>query len=178
MGRIPYHCSGLVSVLWLVFLLFAQCHAFVLPSTMTRMHRGADQPSPFRDNVMVAASVSTSIPSQAECEDLGIREWPSQVKQGSWTETADADQTLTRYVLEGEGTLAVADNEDASKQSYTLTPGILVTVTGPAALSWQVKSTTSDMILLTPSYEEGGLLLAVAGFLLLLLGALFALPSL
>ena len=127
---------------------------------------------------LAATTVNTSTPSQAECEALGIREWPQQVKKGSWSETAPPNTELIRYILEGQGTLVVTDddgNDDTSsfaKQQMTVQPGTLITVSGPARLTWQ--ASTADMIILTPSYEQGGLLVAVGIGLLVLLPALLA----
>lgn len=117
-----------------------------------------------------AAVVSSSTPSQAECEAMGIREWPQQVKSKRWTEQAQEGTELTRYILEGQGTLVV----DSSTKE-TLVPGKLITVSGPALLEWQASS--ADMILLTPGYEQGGVLLAVGGGLVLLVIALIVATS-
>lgn len=45
-------------------------------------------------------------------------------------------------------------------------PGTLVEVDGEASLFWEVDSENEGMIVLTPSYEEGGKLVLVGGFLL------------
>ena len=45
-------------------------------------------------------------------------------------------------------------------------PGTLVEVDGEAKLLWEVDDANEGMIVLTPSYEEGGKLLLVGGFLL------------
>ena len=119
---------------------------------------------------LAAATVSSSTPSQAECEAMGIREWPQQVKSKSWTEQAQEGTELTRYILEGQGTLVV----DRSTKE-TLAPGKLITVSGPATLEWQ--ATSADMIVLTPGYEQGGLLLAVGGGLVILVIALIVATS-
>ena len=44
-------------------------------------------------------------------------------------------------------------------------PGTLIEVDGEANLTWEVDSKDEGMIVLTPSYEEGGKLLVVGGFL-------------
>jgi hypothetical protein len=99
---------------------------------------------------------------------MGIRDWPQQSKQGQWSESCAEGQTLTRYILDGEGTVLI--NDEGSPQ--TVGPGTLVEVEGPSNLSWQ--SATPEMIILTPGFEEGGKLLAVAGVLVLVCGALLA----
>lgn len=125
---------------------------------------------------------------------MGVREWPQQVKKGTWTETLSSnDSLLVRYVLEGQGSVDIVvasssgdDTDDDGSATTTTTttttttravqPGTLLQVTGPATLQWQ--ATTADMIVLTPGYEQGGLLLAVGGGLVALLaGVIFATSS-
>ena len=123
----------------------------------------------------LAVTVTTSTPSQEECEALGVREWPQQIKKGGWTEEAAPDVELVRYILEGKGTLVVTDDDTTNQKQQSLQPGTMVTVTGPATLKWQ--ASTKDMILLTPSYEQGGLLVVVGGGLVVLMAALIAATS-
>ena len=101
---------------------------------------------------------------------MGVREWPQQVKKGSWTETAAPDAELVRYVLEGKGSLAIVDENGGPPTKKSVQPGTLISVTGPATLEWEASSV--DMILLTPGYEQGGLLVAVGGGLIILMAAL------
>lgn len=143
------------------------------------------------DNVIVTT------PSQIECESMGVREWPQRIKgRGTSTETAKPGTELVRYILEGEGSLVVdtmegndhnnSDDEitqrttttksnKRKKQSQAVSriivrPGNLIRITGPATLTWEVSSV--DMIILTPGYEQGGLLLVVAGGLIALVTTL------
>jgi hypothetical protein len=50
-------------------------------------------------------------------------------------------------------------------------PGALLEVSGPASLVWEAKS---EMIVLTPGFEEGGKLIGVALALVVMCGALVA----
>jgi quercetin dioxygenase-like cupin family protein len=71
-----------------------------------------------------------------------------------------------RYVLDGKGTVTIDDD-----QQQNVGPGSLVEVSGPAALVWE---TSSEMLVLTPGFEEGGKLIAVALVLVVLCGSLIA----
>eukprot|EP00525_Craspedostauros_australis_P007288 CAMPEP_0198124484 /NCGR_PEP_ID=MMETSP1442-20131203/39989_1 /TAXON_ID= /ORGANISM="Craspedostauros australis, Strain CCMP3328" /LENGTH=140 /DNA_ID=CAMNT_0043783883 /DNA_START=138 /DNA_END=560 /DNA_ORIENTATION=- len=104
-------------------------------------------------------------PSPDDAADMGMREWPQQVQSGTWQESCADGDVLTRYVLDGTGTLRV-DGEAAQ----TVAPGTLVEVTDAAQLVWEASS--DEMILLTPSFEEGGKLIFVALGLLVLSVAL------
>lgn len=156
---------------------------------------------------VLTAQISTSSPSQVEAENLGIREWPQQVKRGRWSEegrylhvrtakrrftlerhlnprdfvsdlftvfAAKNGQTLSRYILEGEGIVFIADDK-ARKETKKLRVGTLLEVKGPALLEWE--ATSPELIVLTPGFEEGGKFLAVAGSLIALTAALVATGS-
>jgi len=112
-------------------------------------------------------SIQSSTPSQEEAVQLGIREWPQQVKTGEWRESTKgtSSEPLARYVLEGKGRITVGSGE-----SVFVGPGTLVTLANEDDIRWKV--TTPDMIVLTPGYEEGGKLVAVAAALIALVGAL------
>lgn len=118
------------------------------------------------------ATVEFKTPSQEEAESMGIREWPQQAKsKGSFVESSKEGQTLVRYVLDGQGSVKIQDNEDQS-QTISMQPGSLLEVTGEATLSWDV--TTNEMILLTPGFEQVGKFAGVVVALVVLLGALVA----
>jgi hypothetical protein len=75
---------------------------------------------------------------------------------------------LTRYILEGKGSVRVKSSSSSS--DIPVRPGTLVRITNEDVISWTVS--TRDMIILTPGYEEGGKLAAVAAVLVALLGAI------
>jgi hypothetical protein len=75
-------------------------------------------------------------------------------------------------VLDGTGTVEIVTNNDSITKSSTIGPGALIEVTGEAKLSWE--SSSSEMILLTPGFEEGGKLLGVAALMVIVCGALIA----
>eukprot|EP00977_Amphora_coffeiformis_P028128 scaffold34700_cov256-Amphora_coffeaeformis.AAC.4 len=152
----------------LVLVQVSVLSAFAPPPTTSRSNNNSNS----RRRRLAATTalfgrsvISRSTPSQAECESLGIREWPQQVKKrGPWTETAAVDTELVRYILQGEGSLVIVDDDGKPTR---VQPGTLLRITGPATLQWDVSSV--DMILLTPGYEQGGLLLGVAGVSLLVI---------
>ena len=113
---------------------------------------------------LFATTVKISTPSPDDAADMGIRDWPQQLKKaGSWSETVDEDQTLVRYVLDGTGAVNVVD-ENGQDEKTAVGPGSLVEVTGQATLEWQGKE---DMIILTPGYEQPGMLIGAAALLLI-----------
>jgi quercetin dioxygenase-like cupin family protein len=71
-----------------------------------------------------------------------------------------------RYVLDGKGTVTINDD-----QRKNVGPGSLLEVSGPASLVWEA---SSEMIVLTPGFEEGGKLIGVALALVVMCGALIA----
>lgn len=101
---------------------------------------------------------------------MGARDWPQQFKKSAWSETVADDKTVTRYILSGQGTVSSAD---ANVQNRRIGPGSLVEITGPANVEWSVND-GEEMIVLTPGYEEAGLLLGVAGAFVVLCGVLVA----
>ena len=101
---------------------------------------------------------------------MGARDWPQQFKNSAWSETVADDKTVTRYILSGQGTVSSAD---ANVQNRRIGPGSLVEITGPANVEWSVND-GEEMIVLTPGYEEAGLLLGVAGAFVVLCGVLVA----
>mmetsp|Transcript_5116 Transcript_5116/g.6607 ORF Transcript_5116/g.6607 Transcript_5116/m.6607 type:complete len:181 (+) Transcript_5116:58-600(+) len=127
-----------------------------------------------------AVSTSLTVPSQEESVKLGIREWPQQTKsQQSWDENVKENDTLTRYILQGEGDLTIITtsvNKEVEKpEKSKFKPGLLIEVNGPATLQW-VKAMRSDedVIILTPGYEQGGLLIGFLFGSIILCGALIA----
>ena len=129
-----------------------------------------------------AVQVNTRNPNQEEAVELGIREWPQQTKRGCWTESIegnDATATLIRYVLDGKGTLEIMPtNTDDSPKSKTevlkVGPGTMVEITGgPASLLWKTTPLESEMVVLTPGFEQLGQLVGVAGGLVVLCIVLF-----
>eukprot|EP00536_Pseudo-nitzschia_multiseries_P001448 jgi/Psemu1/283022/fgenesh1_pg.18_\ len=121
--------------------------------------------------------ITITVPSQTECETLGIREWPQQSKTGSWTETVASGTGLVRYVLEGSGSVRIAG---AQQQAVRVGPGTLVEIEiedndndESSLVEWSSDS-GKEMILLTPGFEEGGVFLGVLAGILVLFGALLS----
>jgi hypothetical protein len=123
----------------------------------------------------LTASVDISTPSPEEAANLGVRDWPQQLKKGAWTEQVGGGQTVVRYVLDGTGIVETTTSDETGtdkKQRTSVGPGSLMEVAGEASLSWEASS--GEMIILTPGYEEGGKLLGVAVAMVVLCGALVA----
>lgn len=157
MSRYPNPARPLLGVLFL-FLTTVQIVSGFSPQIVSR-----------RSSTKLFATVSVRTPSQEEAEGLGIREWPQQAKsKGAFQEVCQ--DTLVRYVLDGQGSVQVTDGEE-SKQ-VAMAPGSLLEVSGEATLDWVVAS--DEMIILTPGFEQGGLFAGVTLAVVVLLGALIA----
>ena len=102
---------------------------------------------------------------------MGIRDWPQQFHDKTWVDTVPEGSIATRYVLDGKGRITIdyTDNTNTGElkrlTNQRVYPGTLIEVDGEANLTWEVDSKDEGMIVLTPSYEEGGKLLVVGGFL-------------
>jgi hypothetical protein len=119
--------------------------------------------------------IGVSVPSQAKCETLGVREWPQQSKKGAWNEKVDPDTFLVRYVLEGTGSLVFRVEGDGDKISVK--PGTLVEIkagTPAVQLEWECDSNCPEVILLTPGFEEGNVFLGAIVGIVVLFGALLS----
>jgi len=128
----------------------------------------------------ISTQVEISTPSQSKCETLGIREWPQQRKKGSWTEySSDEDFSLVRYVLEGTGMLNIITNNNNQKDTTTkkeiiIKPGTLIEIDGKAELKWICDDNCQEMIVLTPTFEEGNIFVGVIGGIIILFGLLLS----
>jgi hypothetical protein len=124
--------------------------------------------------------IGVSVPSQAKCETLGVREWPQQSKKGSWNEKVDPETSLVRYVLEGTGSLKFrveGDGNVGDSDKISVKPGTLIELEpGMTAvqLEWECASNCPEMILLTPGFEEGNVFLGVIAGIVVLFGALLS----
>ncbi|KAL7539148.1 hypothetical protein ACHAXR_010700 [Thalassiosira sp. AJA248-18] len=115
--------------------------------------------------------VEITFPTPDEAASMGIRDWPQQFHSTSWTDTVPEGSIVTRYVLDGKGRVTIDYYDDVRGEvrrmkNQRVYPGTLVEVDGEASLFWEVDSENEGMIVLTPSYEEGGKLVLVGGFLL------------
>lgn len=117
------------------------------------------------------ADIRVSQPTPQTAAEAGIREWPQQTKSGQWQEFCEEGEMISRYVLEGFGHLDIRE-EDGNTKPFSIRPGTLIEVSGQASLTWE--TSTKEMIILTPSFEEGCLFAAVAFAALVLFGSLVA----
>jgi hypothetical protein len=77
--------SAIILSVLLVANLVAASSAFLLSKP-----RGSFAASYRRHRLEpLCASVEVTNPSQEEATELGIREWPQQLKKGSWTEDGE-----------------------------------------------------------------------------------------
>jgi hypothetical protein len=167
--------TNILALLVLLQLMVIRSYSFVSPAAVRKKQSSATLKigrftSRQHDNLSALwmSSYKLSTPSQDESVALGIREWPQQVKSGSWSENVRKSETLTRYVLEGTGIVIIITEYD--RKTINISTGSLLEVTGPTSLEW--KAGTAEMIILTPGYEEGGKFVFVAAMLFLLTGAL------
>jgi hypothetical protein len=122
------------------------------------------------------AAVEISFPTPAMATKLGIRDWPQQFHSSDWTESIIEGGIATRYILDGYGRLSITyyNNNDPGGQTQTMNnvrvyPGTLIEVNGEAILQWTVDDDDAKgggMIVLTPTYEEGGKLAFVGAALM------------
>lgn len=122
--------------------------------------------------------VEVKVPPEADWVRVrGAREWPQQLKTGSWSERVDSGTLVTRYVLDGTGSLGVTlytesgQSKNEEPDYHQLVKGSLVEAMGPATLEWQVDD---QMLMLTPGYEQGNLFAAVAALFIVLCGVLIS----
>ena len=131
-------------------------------------------------NIASEPAVEITFPTPTEAISLGIQQWPQQFHSTNWNESINEGQIATRYILSGSGRLSISyyNNDDPggdiqSRNNVRIYPGTLIEVNGEAILQWSVDDKKEGMIVLTPTYEEGGKLLVVAaGMVLFCLGLL------
>ena len=169
MNKMTSNCIFFLALIALAFCI-AKVDSFVLISTnlASRQIKAKD----VLDSItqLDAANMDISTPTPDEAAEMGARDWPQQFKNSNWSETVADDKTVTRYILSGQGSVSSAD---ANIQKRRIGPGTLVEITGPANVDWSVDA-GDEIIVLTPGYEEAGLLLGVAGAFVVLCGVLVA----
>ena len=107
--------------------------------------------------------IEIEVLSPEKAAEMGIREWPALgQKSGVWRE--NVSKGTVRYILDGKGSVAVVDVNSASS-AQKVNPGCLINVMEDGELEW--KSFSDDMTILSPSFEDGPLLAAVAGILII-----------
>ena len=113
----------------------------------------------------VVLGFTLSSPSQAECEVLGIRDWPSQARSTAYEESCA--EGAMRYVLEGSG--AVTCGEDVMTRT-PVGPNSLVRVTSDDTLQWSLDDGTDKLVVLTPEYQGPPLAIVAGIFAVLCVG--------
>jgi hypothetical protein len=164
--------QGSMSRLTIFYVLLLPCIASAFTSNKHPVPQFASSRKAYQPTTLFMTDVSVTTPSPDAAADMGIRDWPQQLKKGSWTDASGPGQMLVRYVLDGTGTVEIVTIHDSITKLSTVGPGTLIEVTGEAKLSWEASS--SEMILLTPGFEEGGKLLGVAALMVIVCGALIA----
>ena len=112
-----------------------------------RMQEGASRP------------ITLTQPTQAECEQMGVRDWPDTVVKVYKEE--EVAKGAIRYVLEGTGTVNLPDGE-----SVPVGVGSLVKVTAEDGVALRWVPDDGEMLLLTPEYQGPPLLVTAGGFVL------------
>ena len=105
-------------------------------------------------------------PTQAQNEEMGVRDWPSTVVRGSLDD--ECDEGAMRYVLEGTGQI------NCARESVQVQPNTLVRVSKAATLQWLADE--GELVILSPEYK-GPPLLPIAGALFLTFAALIVVSS-
>eukprot|EP00984_Skeletonema_dohrnii_P005004 scaffold1769_cov132-Skeletonema_dohrnii-CCMP3373.AAC.21 len=154
----------------------SKCPTF---SKTKRVHNKLSPLSPLSATSSTNNVVEITFPTPEEAASMGIRDWPQQFHDKSWDESIPEGQIATRYVLSGKGRVTIDyyenENMDVRKRKKErVYPGTLIEVDGEANLFWEVDDVREGIIVLTPSYEEGGKLLLVAGALVVFCAGLIA----
>eukprot|EP00566_Odontella_aurita_P022405 CAMPEP_0113551314 /NCGR_PEP_ID=MMETSP0015_2-20120614/14458_1 /TAXON_ID=2838 /ORGANISM="Odontella" /LENGTH=139 /DNA_ID=CAMNT_0000452197 /DNA_START=192 /DNA_END=608 /DNA_ORIENTATION=- /assembly_acc=CAM_ASM_000160 len=84
--------------------------------------------------VLCQSRVEVKSPTPDEAAEMGTRDWPQQLKRGSWSENIGGGKSAVRYVLDGTGT--VESFSDDGQLKSQVGPGSLVEATGPIVLEW------------------------------------------
>eukprot|EP00547_Thalassionema_nitzschioides_P001680 CAMPEP_0194212440 /NCGR_PEP_ID=MMETSP0156-20130528/12321_1 /TAXON_ID=33649 /ORGANISM="Thalassionema nitzschioides, Strain L26-B" /LENGTH=170 /DNA_ID=CAMNT_0038940265 /DNA_START=78 /DNA_END=590 /DNA_ORIENTATION=+ len=148
----------------ITFIFFLRLTEGFSPTFIFPLHDETLQIATKRRSVAYFA-VKISMPSSEEAAEMGIREWPQQLKSGSWNEEISDGQEIVRYILDGIGNVEIKEKDGVSTVN-SIGPGSLLEVSDEAKLIW--RSNSDDMIILTPGYEQTGLFLGVALALVLL----------
>ena len=151
-------------------------------TTKTREHNQVIAVAPLSATNNNNNVVEITFPTPEEAASMGIRDWPQQFHDKDWAESITEGQIATRYVLSGKGRVTIdyydGDNLDIRQRTnQRIYAGTLVEVDGEAELFWEVDDdggASNGIIVLTPSYEEGGKLLLVAGALVVFCAGLIA----
>eukprot|EP00985_Skeletonema_marinoi_P008259 scaffold3701_cov77-Skeletonema_marinoi.AAC.4 len=155
----------------------SKCRTF---SKTKRVHNKLSTPTPLSLSSSTNNNVvEITFPTPEEAASMGIRDWPQQFHDKSWDESIPEGQIATRYVLSGKGRVTIDyyedDNVARQRKNQRVYPGTLIEVDGEANLFWEVDDNGKEgIIVLTPSYEEGGKLLLVAGALVVFCAGLIA----
>lgn len=78
---------------------------------------------------LAATSVDISQPSPDQAAEMGVRDWPQQLKKGKWSEQVPEGQTKIRYILDGTGSLSVNGGG-----TINVGPGTLIEISGDASI--------------------------------------------
>merc|ERR1711865_1206615 len=80
---------------------------------------------------MVPKRYNVSVPSQAACAQLGMRDWPQQTKKGTWTEAVPSEYSealLARYIVDGTGTVTITEQHGAEEATAPAVSSTTVSV--------------------------------------------------
>eukprot|EP00548_Thalassiothrix_antarctica_P008882 CAMPEP_0194132408 /NCGR_PEP_ID=MMETSP0152-20130528/2893_1 /TAXON_ID=1049557 /ORGANISM="Thalassiothrix antarctica, Strain L6-D1" /LENGTH=164 /DNA_ID=CAMNT_0038827461 /DNA_START=15 /DNA_END=509 /DNA_ORIENTATION=+ len=138
-----------------VMIILSLC----LADGFSPLHRNCGSPIQGKMGYTTQFAVKISTPSPDAAAEMGIRDWPQQLKSGTWSEKVEEGQEKVRYILDGTGKVEITENDGTSK-TESVGPGSLLEISDEVALDW--KSDSDEMIILTPGYEETGIFIGVA----------------
>ena len=151
-------------------LLASSAASFMVPNELSTRtsplditpRRNRPQPvSLLEDNLVSDGVLLQTQPTQAECEAMGVRDWPSTIVRAPYLQE-ECKAGALRYVLEGTGSV------DYNGKSIDVAPNSLIKVPideDGASLRWVPDE--GEMVLLTPEYQGPSLLATAGSFLLL-----------
>ncbi|KAJ1457583.1 hypothetical protein M885DRAFT_515190 [Pelagophyceae sp. CCMP2097] len=115
-------------------------------------------------------SIRVSNLSPQVAMEKGVRDWPFTTRgPGVFEEMVEAG--TVRYVLEGEATVeySVFAGGNSADAPLAVSPGSLVEVDKECNLRW---TAAQDLVVLTPTFEQGGLYFAGLAAVVVVFGAL------
>jgi hypothetical protein len=123
----------------------------------------AGRPLQRRSGLLLAA-LSSSMPTQAQLEEMGVRDWPQTSQQGPFEDECAAG--ARRYVLEGSGSVRARTGLEpaADDEVLPISVGAMLEVSDACTLSWLPDEGCKEIVILTPEYKGPPLALVAGGF--------------
>ncbi|KAL7535535.1 hypothetical protein ACHAXR_006554 [Thalassiosira sp. AJA248-18] len=152
-------CSSFLGA-YIVFVLLVHSGAFAPPL-----------PSPTRTSLRLLATKEplqvTGNLTPSQIANLATTPSHSESKTGTWSESILSDETRTRYIVEGEGSVTLTD-ADGEATRRRINPGSLVEIKGIEGESQLVWDVDDEMLILYSGEavsEEQKLAIGLVGLL-------------